>query len=79
MRQVFEVEKPVTVGDPGGIWDLRDPAHDAAEFLTFLGVFYHPVLDELLRSPLPPVLDGVEVPRANPGEVLYNGDGSILV
>lgn len=40
MRTVFAAEKPVTVGDPGGTWDLRDPAHDAAEFLTLLRVVY---------------------------------------
>ena len=66
-RRVFDAPKPVTVGDPGGTWDLHDPAHDVVEFLTHLGVVFWPALDEPLRSTLPPVFDGVEIPWADPG------------
>lgn len=79
IRRVFDAPKPVTVGDPGGTWDLRDPAHDATEFLTFLGVCDWRVLDEPLRSTLPPVFDGVQVPVADPGERLFDADGGQIV
>jgi len=76
LRRFFEAPKPVTVGDPGGTWDLRDPAHDPVEFLTLLGVIFQPVLDEPLRSTLPAVFDGVSVPRADVGEELWVIDDS---
>ncbi|MCY3873387.1 MAG: hypothetical protein OXF88_03725 [Rhodobacteraceae bacterium] len=71
IRRMLAAEKPVTVGDPGGTWDLRDPAHDPAEFLTLLYMAHCPVLDEPLRSTLPPVFDGIEIPPPDPGEILY--------
>ncbi len=67
LRRVFDAPKPVTVGDPGGTWDLHDPARDPVEFLTCLGSLYWPVLDEPLRSALPAVFEGVEVPLPDPG------------
>lgn len=79
IQRVFGAQKPVTIGDAGGTWDLTDPAHDPAEFLTMLGDFYWPVLDDPLRSTLPAVFDGVEPLKADPGEILYNADGSVLV
>lgn len=78
LRRVFGADKPVTVGDPGGTWDLVDPAHDATEFLTLVGDLYWPVLHEPLRSSLPAVFDGITVPRPDPGEILYNPDGSVM-
>ena len=74
IRRVFEAEKPVTVGDPGGTWDLHDPAHDPAEFLTLLSDLYWPVLTDPLRSALPAVFDGISVPNAVPGEELWTID-----
>lgn len=79
LRQFLEAPKPVTVGDPGGIWDLSDPGHDPAEFLTLLSVVLPRVFNESLRSTLPSVFDGVAVPDPDPGEILYNADGSVLV
>ena len=73
-RKVFAASKPVTVGDPGRTWDLLDPAHDPSEFLLLLERAYWPVLDEPLRSTLPPVFDGVTIPPGNPGEILYARD-----
>ena len=68
---------PVTVGDPGGTWDLRDPGHDPAEFLVLLGECAapsgHPLSSTILAS-LPPVFDGVELPPADPGERLWRVD-----
>lgn len=66
---------PVTVGDPGGTWDLRDPAHDPAEFLTLLYVCVpgH-LLDEERIASLPPIFRGVEVPPRDPGEQLFEID-----
>ena len=79
LRQFLEAPKPVTVGDPGGTWDLIDPGHDPAEFLTLLAVALPGVLDGPLRSTLPAIFDGVAVPDPDPGEFLYNADGSVLV
>ncbi len=62
LRRAFAAAKPVTVGSNGGTWTLHDPAHDPAEFLTVLGNAYWPVLDEPLRSSLPAIFDGVELP-----------------
>lgn len=78
-RRVFAADKPVTIGDPGGTWDLDDPAHDPVQFLTLLGNVHWPALDEPLRSTLPAVFDGVEVLTPNPGEILHDADGSVLV
>ena len=80
IRRVFEAPKPVTVGDPGGTWDLHDPAHDPAEFLVVLGqsVWWR-VLQDPLRSTLPAVFDGVEIPQPDPGEILYDEHGQVLV
>ena len=68
-------EGPVTVGDPGGTWDLRDPGHDPAEFLVLLGLCFrgHPLPSTILAS-LPPIFDGVSLPSADPGEELWGVD-----
>lgn len=79
LQRVFDAPKPVTIGDEGGTWDLQDPAHDPAEFLTALGNAFWPALREPLRSTLPEVFDGLEPLEADPGEILYNPDGSVLV
>ena len=71
LRSVLAGDKPVTVGDPGGTWDLRDPAHDPAEMLVLLYQVYWPALDKPLRATLPTVFDGVELPPAEKGEALY--------
>lgn len=79
LRHMLEAPKPITVGDPGGTWDLSDPGHDPAEFLTLLSAAMPSVLGDTLRSTLPAIFDGVAVPAAEPGETLYAADGSILV
>ena len=78
-RRVFAADKPVRIGNPGGKWDLVDPAHDPAEFLAVLRILYWPALDEPLRSTLPAVFDGVKLPAPMPGEILYDENGSVLV
>ena len=78
LRQVIGAEKPVTVGHPGRTWDLRDPAHDPAELLVLLRQAYWPILDEPLRSTLPPVFDGVDIPPGDMGEQLYDEAGRVL-
>ena len=78
VQRVFDAPKPVTVGDPGGTWDLADPAHDPVQFLTMLVDLFPPAGDEPLRSTLPTVFDGVAPLKADPGEILYNADGSVL-
>lgn len=79
IQRVFDALKPVTIGGTGGTRDLNDPARDAREFLTMLGGFYGPVLEEPLCSTLPEVFDGLESLEAEPGEVLYNADGAVPV
>ena len=79
IQRIFDAPKPVTIGDPGGTWDLTDPAHNPREFLTMLGDLFRPSLREPLRSTLPAVFDGLEPLEADPGEILYNADGSALV
>lgn len=69
IRRVLDAEKPVTVGTIGGTWDLRDPGRDPVEMLTLLRDLYWPAVDEPLRSTLPPVFDGLDVPAPEPGEM----------
>ncbi len=78
LRQVFAAKKPVTVGDPGWMYDLVDPAHSPSEFLAALWAVYARVVDEPLRSTLPPVFDGVELPAGIRGDFLYDEDGNEL-
>ena len=73
LRGLLSAPKPVTVGDPGGIWRLNDPAHNPAEFLCLLYQMYWPILDEPLRSTLPPVFDGVELPPMEPPDTDQDG------
>ena len=65
---------PVTVGDPGGTWDLRDPGHDPAEFLVLLEMSVSGGLTEAILASLPSIFDGVELPPADPGERLWRVD-----
>ena len=74
IRRMFDEPKPVTVGDPGRIWGLSDPAHNPTEFLVLLSIVYWPVLIDPLRSTLPAVFDGLVLPLGGPGEVLYDRD-----
>lgn len=73
IRRIFDAPKPVTVGTPGSTWDLRDPAHDPAEFHVLLGFA---VLGSLpgapeIRAGCPPALRDVEIPDPDPGERLW--------
>ena len=68
-RRVFAAPKPVTLGDSGGTWDLTDPARDPAEFLVVLWVVHWPALREPLRSTLPAIFDGVDLPPVDSGEI----------
>ena len=76
IRDVIQqsAEGPVTVGDPGGTWDLRDPGHDPAEFLVLLEMSVSGGLTEAILASLPPIFDGVELPPADPGEELWGVD-----
>ena len=77
LRRVLAAPKPVTVG-AGHIWHLHDLGHDPAEFLVLLCGSYWPIEKEPLRSTLPPVFDGVEVPEGEPGEELYDEPGNLM-
>ena len=78
IQRIIDAPKPVEVG-AGHVWRLRDPGHDPAEFLLILLVLYNPLAEEPLRSTLPPVFDGVEVPEGEPGEELYDENGNLMV
>ena len=74
MQGILAEPTPVVMSDASGTATLRDPGHDPADFLLMLGLSYWPVLDEPLRSSLPPVFHGVEMTRIEvnplqPGEV----------
>lgn len=77
MRDVIlrSADGPVTVGTPGSTWDLRDPAHDPAEFLAMIWTCIpgHLLTENVLAS-LPPIFHGVELPPADPGERLWDID-----
>ena len=78
IRSVFDAPKPVTVGDTGLAWDLTDPAHDPSQFLAVLWAIDARIVQEPLRSMLPAVFDGVELPPGGTGEVLYDGDAVLV-
>ena len=71
IQRVFDAPKPVTFG-AGVAWDLCDPAHDPAEFLVLLQDFYWPILDEPLRSTLPDVFNGIDLPPGSASDRLYD-------
>ena len=75
MQEVLAVPKPYVFGDVGGTLILHDPGHDPADFLAVLWRAYWPVLDEPLRSSLPPVFHGVEsTPMKRPPSVDADGN-----
>ena len=71
MQGILAEPTPVVMDDVMGTATLRDPGHDPADFLLMLGLSYWPVLDEPLRSSLPPVFSGVEVTRIEAGKLPY--------
>ena len=79
VRQVFEAPKPVTVGDPGQVWHLDDPARNPQEFLVVLWNVHPPVLGEPLRSTLPSIFEGIGLPPGEKDEALYDGEGREIV
>ena len=79
IQRVIAAPKPVEVGGPGWVWSLHDPGHDPAEFLVLLGIAYWPIGTEPLRSTLPPVFDGVQVPLGERGEHMYDENGDLMV
>ena len=56
----------------------KGEATSAADFPTSLGELYWPVLEELLRSTLPLIFDGVETLPGDPGEILHDMHRDIL-
>ena len=75
LRRVFAASKPVTVG-VGYVRRLRDPAHDPAEMLALIFGICQPHIHE--RPPLPPIFDGVALPKGEPDEELYDERGELL-
>ena len=61
MQSILSKPTPVVLGDYAGEVTLHDPGHDPADFLVLLQCAYWPVLNEPLRSSLPPIFDGVEM------------------
>ena len=71
-------ERPVQVGPGGLFWFLRDPGRRADEFLVLLYIAHQPILEEPLRSTLPPVFDGVRPPPPEKAELLTDEHGNPL-
>ena len=69
MQGILAEPTPVVMDDVMGAATLRDPGHDPADFLLLLGRAYWPVLQEPLRSSLPPIFDGVEMTRIKAGKL----------
>lgn len=66
-------DKPVLAGSWIQSWTLSDPGHDPAEFLSLLYAYaIQDVIREPLRSTLPDVFDGVDMPRSELGEYAPN-------
>ena len=79
LQRYISAPKPVTVGDPGGTWDLSDPGHDPTEMLIALYMIWWPALDEPLRSTLPAIFDGLGLPDWESREILYiEVDGELV-
>ena len=78
MQEVLADTPPVVMGDVMGTITLNDPGHDPADFLVLLGRAYWPVLDEPLRSTLPPVFDGVEMTPMKHPPPYVDADGNPL-
>ncbi len=76
MQWTLAATPPIEMRDVMGTVTLSDPGHDPADFLVLLGRAYWPVLEEPLRSTLPPVFDGVELtPMEHPPPAL-DADGN---
>ncbi|MBC6406277.1 MAG: hypothetical protein GDA41_11270 [Rhodospirillales bacterium] len=60
MQETLAAPKPVNRSREGRVLYLDDPGHDPDDFLRLLSAAFWPILDEPLRSTLPPVFDGVE-------------------
>ena len=77
-RVLADPERPIEIRPGGILWDLHDPGHRADEFLVLLYVAHQPILEEPLRSTLPPVFDGVRPPPPEKAEVLTDEHGNPL-
>ncbi|MBC6416311.1 MAG: hypothetical protein GDA47_00570 [Rhodospirillales bacterium] len=60
MQRDLAAPKPIDYSGEGRVLYLDDPGHDPADFLRLLSAAFWPILQEPLRSTLPPVFDGVE-------------------
>ncbi len=79
MQEGLAFTPPIEMPDVMGTITLNDPGHDPADFLVLLWQAYWPVLDEPLRSTLPPVFDGVEMtPMVSPPSTTVALDGTLL-
>ena len=70
MQHVLAAPTPYDLSTEGRILFLEDPAHDPRDFLWLLDVAYWPMLDEPLRSTLPPILRDAEPRPARPSPCL---------
>ena len=59
LREDLAKPTPYVVHNIAASWTLDDPAHDPADFLALIGFVDWRVLEDPLRSTLPPVFDGV--------------------
>ena len=76
MQALLADTPPIVMGDVMGTFTLNDPGHDPADFLVLLWRAYWPVLDEPLRSTLPPVFDGVVMTSIESSPPPVDDDGN---
>ena len=78
MQEMLAATPPIEIEDGMRPVILRDPGHDPADFLRLLWAAYWPVMNEPLRSTLPPVFDGVEMTPAPPYPPSVDADGNLI-
>ena len=78
MQGTLAATPPVVMPDPMGTITLNDPGHDPADFLRVLWDAYWPVMEEPLRSTLPPVFNSVEMTPVKPRAPALDADGNPL-
>lgn len=71
MQRILAAPTPYDgLSGTGRILSLEDPAHDPRDFVWLLGTAYWPMLEEPLRSTLPPILRDAEPRPARPSPCL---------
>ena len=78
MQWTLAATPPIVMDDVMGTLTLHDPGHDPADFLALLANAYWPVMDEPLRSTLPPIFDGVVLTTWTYPPPEFDADGNLV-